>query len=461
MVELPESKYEQTPAIESPQTRYARSGEINIAYQVVGEGDLDVVYVPPGVSNVALIWSMPREGPLLRELSRFARVTVFDKRGTGMSDRVAGAPSLEMRMDDLRAVMDAASLPRAAIFAIGEGAPMSILFAATYPERTTALVLLGGFARTLWGPHYPFGVSEQDYRAETEADLGVWFGTREQAVADILSRTSGGAVEEVRRSVDYYRQSASPGAVQALAEMNKEIDVDNVLAAIRVPTLVAHGTNDASVKLEAGRHLAERIPTARFLELTGTGRFPTGEAATAFMNAVKDFLTQANKDDTTPEETMLATVLFTDIVGSTVLAAELGDRRWRELLERHNEVVRAQLANFGGREIDTAGDGFFATFDGPARAIRCACAITDAMRELGVELRAGLHTGECELVDGKVGGIAVHIGARLVSVAEPGEVLVSSTVKDLVAGSRIEFKDRGKHELKGISEAWHLYTVVP
>jgi class 3 adenylate cyclase len=446
--------------MESPETRYARSGEVNIAYQVAGEGAVDVVYVPGGVSNVALIWSMPREGPLLRELSNFARVIVFDRRGMGMSDRVAGAQDLETRMDDLRAVMDAAGSPRAAIFAIGEGAPLSILFAGTYPERTTALVLLGGFARTLWGPQYPFGVTEQDYRAETEANLRLWFGTREQAVADVLGRSSG-TIEETRRAVDYYRQSASPGAVQAIAEMNKEIDVDNVLAAIRVPTLVAHGTNDASVKLEAGHHLAERIPTARFLELTGAGSYPTGEAATAFMKAVEDFLTKVNREDIAPERTLLATVLFTDIVGSTMMAAELGNRRWSQLLERHNDVVRAKLADFGGREIDTAGDGFFATFDGPARAIRCAGAITEAVRELGIELRAGLHTGECELVDGKVGGIAVHIGARVASLAEPGEVLVSSTVKDLVAGSGIEFEDRSEHQLKGIAQAWHLYSVVP
>jgi class 3 adenylate cyclase len=242
--------------------------------------------------------------------------------------------------------------------------------------------------------------------------------------------------------------------------MDKEIDVESVLPAIRVPTLVAHGTNDTNVKLAAGRHLAERIPGARFLELSGTGRYPTGEAATIFMKAVHDLLKQVKKGHAAPETTVLATVLFTDIVASTALAAELGDRRWRDVLERHNEVVRADLAAFRGREIDTAGDGFFATFDGPARAIRCACAITQAVQQLGVELRVGLHTGECELIDGKISGIAVHIGARIASLARPGEVLVSSTIKDLVAGAEMAFEDRGEHQLKGISESWHLFAAV-
>ena len=448
--------------MEPPETQYARNGEVNIAYQVSGDGDVDVVYVPGFVSNVALIWSAPREGPLLRELSRFARLIVFDKRGTGMSDRLAGAPDLETRIDDLRAVMDAAASTRAALFAIGDGAAVSILFAATYPERTEALVLLSGFARTLWGPDYQFGSTEQDHRRQTEADLRYWFGSREEAVAQLLSvsETSGGTDDEVRRVVDYYRQSASPGAVLALAEMDKKIDVESVLPTIRVPTLVVHGTNDTSVKLEAGRHLAERIPRARFVELSATGRYPTGEAAATFINTVHDFLKQAKKIREAPETTLLATVLFTDIVGSTMVAAQLGDRRWKELLERHNEIVRARLSQFGGVELDTAGDGFFATFDGPARAIRCACAVTQDVLPLGVELRAGLHTGECELVDGKVSGIAVHIGARVASRAQPGEVLVSSTVKDLVAGSGIEFEDRGEHQLKGFSDAWHLFAPV-
>jgi class 3 adenylate cyclase len=444
--------------MEARETRYARSGEVNIAYQIAGNGDVDLVYVPGSVSNVALIWNTPREGPLLRELSGFARVIVFDKRGTGMSDRVEGTTDLETRMDDLRAVMDAAVSPRAAIFAIGAGAPMSILFAATYPKRTAGLVLLSGFARTLWGPDYSIGSTEQDYRGETEAELRLWFGTREEAVADILSR-AGGTAEEVASAVDYYRQSASPGAVQALAEMDKTIDVENVLPAIRVPTLVAHGTKDTSVKFEAGRHLADRIPSARFLELPGAGRYPSGEGATALISGVQGFLKRVKKNQSAPETTALATVLFTDIVGATAMAAELGDRRWRELLERHNELVRAQLADFHGRELDTAGDGFFATFDGPARAIRCACAASEAVRQLGVELRAGLHTGECEVLDAKVSGIAVHIGARIAALAKPGEVLVSSTVKDLVAGSGIQFDDRGEHRLKGISEPWHLFRV--
>jgi class 3 adenylate cyclase len=450
---------DETANVRAPETHYARSGDVNIAYHVAGSGHVDLVYVPGGVSNVALIWETPREGPLLRELSRFARIIVFDRRGMGMSDRVAGAPELETRMDDLRAVMDAARSPRAAILAIGQGAPMSILFAATYPERTAALVLLSGFARSLWAPDYPFGSTEQEYRAQTEAQLQLWFGTREEAVAEILKRGAG-TVDEVRRVVDYYRQSASPGAVQALAGMDKGIDVEEVLPAIRVPTLVVHGTDDTNVKLEEGRHLAERVPRARFLALAGSGRYPVGEAATAFVNAVREFLKQVKEDSAAPENTVLATVLFTDIVGSTAMAAELGDRRWRELLERHHEVVRAELAHFRGREIDTAGDGFFATFDGPARAIRCACAVTQAVRQLGVELRAGLHTGECELVGDKVTGIAVHIGARIAALAEPGEVLVSSTVTDLVAGSGIAFEPRGEHELKGISGALRVYAAV-
>jgi len=444
----------------APETRYARSGDVNIAYQVVGDGPFDLVFVPGYVTHLELAWKLPTFGPSLAEMASFSRLIKFDKRGTGMSDPVSGAPTLETGMDDVRAVMDAVGSSRAALFGLSEGASMSALFAATYPERTAALVLRSAFARTLWAPDYPWGRTEDEYEREIERELRV-YGPREHALA--TARSLGRFDDdELEAFVDYLRYGATPGMLEALLRMNKDIDIRHVLPVVRVPTLVLHGADDEIVPPEAARYLAGRIPGAQFVELPGVGHLAVGPAADRIGVETNRFLTDVWEsggwDETEPDR-MLATVLFTDIVDATRKALELGDRAWRELLERHHSIVRRELMRFRGREIDTAGDGFFAAFDGPARAIRCACAVVDRVRELGIDVRAGLHTGECEVADGKVAGIAVHTGARVAANAQGGEVVVSSTVKDLVAGSGIEFEDRGLHELKGIPGEWRLFGV--
>jgi pimeloyl-ACP methyl ester carboxylesterase/class 3 adenylate cyclase len=442
------------------ETRYARSGDVSIAYRVAGDGPFDLVRVPGWVSDVELSWETPPFDEILPRLASFSRLIVFDKRGTGMSDRVSGAPTLETRMDDLRAVMDGAGSARAAVLGLSEGAPMSLLFAATYPERTTALVLIGGFARSRWAPDYPWGKTEEQERAEREIFQGL-FRSREDAEAAV--RTIGNYTgDEVGLLADYYRRSASPGALEALRLMNSEIDVRHVLPAIRVPTLIIHGTGDTIAPIGGARYMADRIAGARLVEIPGGRQSMAGSELDRPLNAIELFLREVwdsgGWDDPGPDR-VLATILCTDIVGSTQRAFEVGDRAWQELLQRHHELVRRQLARFRGREINTAGDGFLASFDGPARAIRCACAIVEGVQALGIEVRAGLHTGECELDGGRVAGIAVHMGARVAAEAGAGEVLVSSTVKDLVAGSELSFRDRGVHELKGVPGEWRLFAV--
>jgi class 3 adenylate cyclase/pimeloyl-ACP methyl ester carboxylesterase len=442
------------------ETRYARSGDVSIAYQVLGDGPFDVVYHPGAFSHVELMRTMPTfQGRIADRLASFVRLIVFDQRGTGMSDRVSGAVTLETRMDDVRAVMDAAGSSRAAIVSIGVGVPMSVLFAATYPERTSALVLLRGHAREMWAPDYPWGWTDERQRALVEAVQLVFFGTREEAAEAM--RAVGLHYDD--DDLEYLRRAAvSPGTVAAMATMQREVDVRHVLPSVRVPTLLVHGTEAAGAfPIGGARYMAERIPGARLLELPGED-FLTDSHLDQALDESERFLRgvwEAGGWEEPEPDRLLATVLFTDLVGSSERAAALGDRAWRELLERHHEIVRRHLFLFRGKEVDTAGDGFFASFDGPARAIRCASAIVTGVRDLGVEVRAGLHTGECEVVDGKVAGIAVHTGARVASEAAPGEVLVSSTVKDLVAGSGIEFEDRGVHELKGIPGEWRLFSV--
>ena len=444
-----------------PETRYARSGDVNIAYQVVGDGPIDLVYVPGFVSNVAMSWSVPDYAAYLRRLASFCRLILFDKRGTGMSDRVAGVPTLETRMDDVRAVMDAAGSSRAAILGLSEGGLMGTLFAATYPERTAALVLLATCPRYLWAPDYAFGLREEDWDRDARDEVERWrspdfFGEIVAALAPGYDEASRGAM------VDYLRQSASPGAVAALEAMNKHIDVRHVLPAIRVPTLVLNLTDDSPLIVQGSRYMAERIPGARLAEIPGRGHIPTHENFEAVVGEIESFLRRTSQVPSWADadcDRVLATLLFTDIVGSTARAVELGDRGWRELLARHHELIRGQLVQYRGQELDTAGDGFFARFDGPARAIRCARSIVEGVHELGIEVRAGLHTGECELFERKVGGIAVSIGARVAAEAGPNEVLVSNTVKDLVAGSGIGFADRGSHELKGVPGEWRLFAV--
>jgi pimeloyl-ACP methyl ester carboxylesterase len=443
-----------------PETRYARSGDLNIAYQVSGDGPFDLVFVPGYVTHLELHWEMPSFAPVLEKMGSFSRLIRFDKRGTGMSDRVGGAPTLEARMDDVRAVMDAVGSERAAFYGLSEGAAMAVLFAATYPDRTAALVLRSAYPRRMWAPDYPWGRTEEEYEREVAGALEI-FGSRERALATVatLGRFDDDEAESFLRLMRY---GSSPGAMEALHRMNREIDVRHVLPAVRVPTLILHGSEDTIVPLEVAQYMAERIPAARVIEVPGAGHLAFGAPALATAVETERFLREAWEGGAWEEaepDRVLATVLFTDIVGSTAKATELGDRAWRELLEQHHRLIRRELIRFRGAELDVAGDGFFARFDGPARAVRCACAITEGVRDLGLELRAGLHTGECELMDGKVGGIAVHIGARVAKEAQPGEVIVSSTVKDLVAGSGLRFSDRGTATLKGVADEWRLYAV--
>ena len=441
--------------MQPPETRYTRSGDLNIAYQVVGNGPRDLVYVPGWISNIELAWEEPSHAHVLERLARFSRLILFDKRGTGLSDPVSldRLPPLEERMDDVRAVLDAVGSRQTAVFGFSEGGLMSVLFAATYPERVTALVLYGTFAKRIWSPDYPWA-PKPDARAREIENLERNWATRMDL--DQLAPSEDEAFK--RRLATYFRRSASPGAAVALLRMNTQIDVRDVLPTIQAPTLVMHRTHDRDVKVEEGRWIAAQIPGAEYVELPGDSHTLWAGNTDEIVDEIEEFLTGARSPRDT--DRVLATVLFTDIAGSTERAAELGDAHWRELLTAHHAAVRRQLNGYRGRELDTAGDGFFATFDGPARAIRCASAIRDDVRSLGLQVRAGLHTGECELVDGKVGGIAVHIGARVASAAAPGEVLVSSTVKDLVVGSGIEFEDRGVQHLKGVPGEWRVFAVT-
>jgi pimeloyl-ACP methyl ester carboxylesterase len=439
-----------------PQTRYAKSGEINIAYQVLGQGPLDLVYIPGWVSNIEIFWEEPALARFLTRLASFSRLILFDKRGTGLSDRVAEMPDLEVRMDDVRAVLDAVGSKRAALFGSSEGGVMCALFAATYPSRTSALVMHGSYARLTSAPDYPWGLTAEERSAFIDQGVSQWGGP-----LGLDDRAPSMAHDERFRGwwARYLRLSASPAAFATLSRMNAQIDIRHVLPAIRVPTLILHSVQDRAMELGHSRYLANRIPGAKLIELGGPDHVPYLSDGDAVVDEIEEFLTGVRHR---PEpDRVLATVLFTDIVGATERAASVGDRSWHDLLEGHHALVRRELSTFRGREIDTAGDGFLAAFDGPARAIRCACAISDNVRSLGIEVRAGLHTGECEVMGDKLGGIAVHIGARIAALAHAGEVLVSSTVKDLVAGSGLCFVDRGIQPLKGVPDDWHLFAVQP
>ena len=441
--------------IDRPVTHYARSGDVNIAYQVVGEGPFDLVYVPGAVSHVDLLWDDPDRAGYYGRLASFCRLIVLDKRGTGASDpgRVG---DLETRIDDVRAVMDAVGSVRAAVMGVSEGGPMSLLFAATHPARVAALILYGSLPRFTWAPDFPWGTPIEEYRREVEHEVRFW-GTLE----GVREYWPGATDEEAERRAREERLGASPNAYRRIEEMNMSIDVRDVLPAISVPTLVLHRTGD-HLPIAGARWTAEQIPGAQFVELQGDAHMIVRGDWRAVADEVERFLVgvHARGDWEEPEhERVLTTILFTDLVGSTARSAELGDRAWAELVGEHHRRVRARLARFHGRELDTAGDGFFASFDGPARAIRCALAIIDDMHELGLEIRAGIHTGECELVDGKVAGIAVSIGARVASLAQSGEILVSQTVRDLVTGSGLLFEERGARELKGVPGEWRLYAL--
>lgn len=441
-----------------PVVQYARSGELSIAYQVVGAGSLDVISVLP-ISHLELAWESAAQARFFDRLSSLSRLITLNQRGVGMSDPVPGVPTLEMRMDDIHAVMDAVGSERAVLFGLGDSGPLCVLFAATYPERTAGLVLMNSSPRFVRNPELPWlpTRAEADLRAR-EFERG--WGDPAFMNKVFLGANPSASEEEAVNITRTLRVAVSPGSAAAYVRMNDDVDVCDVLPSIRVPTLVLQ-REGAPWDVRSSRYLAGHVPGARLVELPGADFVPfLGDQEPLFAE-LEGFLAEASERRQWQAEPdrVLATLLFTDIVGATARAAEIGDRAWRALLEKHHAEIRRQLSRFRGKEIDTAGDGFFASFDGPARAIRCACAVRDALAELGLDVRAGLHAGECELLDEKVGGIAVHIGARVSAQAGPGEVLVSRTVKDLVAGSGIEFEDRGEKELKGVPGEWRLYAV--
>jgi class 3 adenylate cyclase len=437
-----------------PETRYAKSGDLHIAYLVMGDAPLDLVFVPGFISHLELQFEDPRRARFLERLAAFCRLILFDKRETGLSDRVGGIPTLEERMDDVRAVMDAVDSKQAAIMGSSGGGPMSILFSATYPQRTSAPILYGAMARTAWAPDNPWGRTEEQWAARAKIVEETWG----QGKSVELYAPSLAANNEFRRWLGHYeRSAASPGAAMALLRMNMEIDVRHVLPAVAVPALVLHRTGDRAVKVEHGRYIAEHIPGAKYIELPGNDHLTWVGDTDAICDEIQAFLTGVRSG---PEpDRVLATVLFTDIVDSTKRAAEIGDRAWKELLGHHHFLVRQQIERHRGREINTMGDGFLASFDGPARAVRCGRAIIDAAKSLNIEIRAGVHTGECELMGENLGGIAVHIGARVAAHAAPNEVLVSSTVKDLVAGSGLRIESRGVQVLRGVPGEWNLFAA--
>jgi pimeloyl-ACP methyl ester carboxylesterase/class 3 adenylate cyclase len=440
-----------------PETRYVKSGDVHIAYQVIGDGPLDLVFVPGFVSNIEALWNEPMRASFFRRLASFSRLILFDKRGTGMSDRSSQVFSLEQRMEDVHAVMDAAGSQRAALFGLSEGGPMSLLFAASYPQRTSALVLYGSYAKRSWAPDYPYGWKDEKWEAVL-ANIERSWGTPQGIDLNMWAPSIANDEARAAAAAAYFRAGASPGAVLAVMKMNREIDVRHVLSSVHVPTLIIHRVGDRVIDIEHARYLGLRILQSKLVELPGIDHMPWIGDSEAILQEIEEFMTGARH---VPDpERILATVLFTDIVESTERAAALGDRKWRELLEGYQSLVRQQLGQFRGREIDTAGDGFLAAFDGPARAIRCAAAVREQSRSQGIDIRAGLHTGECEIMGEKLGGIAVHIGSRVAAKAAPGEIVVSQTVKDLVAGSGLSFADRGAHALKGVPGEWRLYAFV-
>ena len=439
-----------------PVTRYVKSDDVHIAFQVVGDGPIDLLFVPGFVSHLEASWQSPELSAFFERLALFSRLIIFDKRGTGMSDRGSQNFTLEQRMHDVQAILDAVGSKRAALFGISEGAPMSLLYAATYPARVSALALYGGYARRSWAPDYPFGWKDEFWEKVLGGFESSW-GTPQGPDLNIFAPSLLADPLAAERISSYYRAAASPGAAIAIMKMNREIDVRHLLTSVRVPTLIIHRTGDRNIAVEHGRFMAQKITGAKLIELPGDDHLPWVGDIEALLGEVEEFVTGARHVH--EPDRVLATILFVDIVGSTERAAAIGDRAWRGLLEAFQAKVREVLRQYRGREIDTAGDGFLTAFDGPARAVRCAGVIRDAVRALGVEVRCGLHTGECERRGEKLAGIAVHTGARVAGFAAPGEVLVSQTVRDLVAGSGLTFEARGTEVLKGVPGEWQLFRV--
>jgi class 3 adenylate cyclase len=441
---------------DSPRTRYVKSDDVHVAYQVIGDGPVDVLWVPGFVSNMEAGWQNPHMAALLRRLSSFCRLILFDKRGTGMSDRGSQIFTLEQRMHDVQVILDEIGSERAVLFGVSEGGPMSLLYAASYPERTAALVLYGSYAKRSWAPDYPFGWKDEQWErvlGNIEHNWGTPQGTSLAMWAPSLMKDPIAA----ERMASYFRASASPGAAAAIMKMNREIDVRTILPTIGTPTLILHRTGDRVSEIGHARYMAKHIPNAQLIELSGNDHsyWIGGEV---IVDHVEQFVT-GRRQHRQPER-MLATVMFIDIINSTERAAMLGDNAWRQLLEKFYSEVREVLQQYKGREVNTSGDGLLATFDGPARAVRCGGAIRDAVRTLGLEVRCGLHTGECEIVAEDLAGIAVHIGARVAHLAGASEILVSQTLRDLVAGSGLTFEPHGSHVLRGVPGEWQLYRAV-
>jgi class 3 adenylate cyclase len=446
--------------ISMPKTQYARAGDVSIAYQVVGDGPVDVIVIPGFVSHVELIWDIPPAVRVIERMASFARLILFDKRGGGLSDPVSGAPTLEERMDDVRAVLEAVGSRQAVVLGSSEGAPMAVLFAATHPESVSALVLYGGMARSTWAPDYPWATPAD---ALIESSMAMAPHMFDGAALEIMAPSMADDPQARQTFARFQRYATTPAMLQQNFMMFLDIDVRAILPTIDVPTLVVHRHGDQAVNWRAAKWMAEQIPGAKYVELPGNDHLLYAGDSDAVVDEVEEFLTGARR--ASEIDRVLATVMFTDIVDSTQRASVMGDKAWRDLLDAQNDVLRRELSRFRGHEVKTLGDGMLATFDGPARAIRCGLAMIEAVRPLGIEIRVGLHTGEVEIVGdpddgGDVAGIAVHIAARVGAKAGTGEVLVSGTVKDLVAGSGIAFEDRGQHVLKGIPDEWRLFAVT-
>ena len=437
-----------------PETRYARAGSIHIAYQVFGDGPVDLVLVPGWVSHVDVFWDEPIVARFLLRLAEFSRVILFDKRGTGLSDHVTDPPSLEERMDDVRAVLDEVGSDRVALAGYSEGGPMCLLFAATYPSRTEALITIGSYSRRQYAADYPCGMREHQDQQLFEMIENEWGGP---VGIDLRAPTLASDQRFCDWWARFLRAGASPAAVAGLIRANAQIDVRSVLSSIQAPSLLLHATRDMVIPVEASRYMARYIEGAKIVEIDAVDHLPFGDGAEQISAEIERFLT--GKRNSIQVDRVIATVMFTDIVESTRLAESLGDRPWRDLLEAHHKAVRQELSIHRGNEVKSTGDGFHATFDGPARAIQCARAIRESTSRLGLDLRIGIHTGECEVRGDSLEGVAIHIAARVANTAGSGEIVVSRTVRDLVAGAGIEFDDFGEHDFKGVPDRHQLYRV--
>jgi class 3 adenylate cyclase/pimeloyl-ACP methyl ester carboxylesterase len=431
-----------------PETRYALSGDVNVAYQTMGAGPVDIIVVPGLASHVEFMHEMPGYTAFHRRLSTFARVVTFDKRGQGLSDRIFDAPSLEQRIDDVRAIMDTIGSKRATLFGHSEGCPMSVLFAATYPERVSHLILFGGYAVAT--------MLSNDMDRRIAERLKFW-GTGE--MLKVLSPSRATNQNAIDQFAKYQRLAASPGAIKAISLLNAQIDVRAILPNVQAPTLVLHRKGDASIPIELGRNLAALIPNAKFIEYSGQDHFYFFGDVETLLGDIEEFVTGHRDSSSTDLDRVLATVLFTDIVGSTRNAATIGDLAWRRLLDSHDQLAVQTIEKYRGTLVKTTGDGILATFDGPGRAVRCALSLEAASKQMGLPLRAGLHTGEIEIRGRDIGGIAVHAAARVMAQSQPNEVLVSRVITDLVAGAGLKFSERGSHELKGLPGRWDLFAA--